>query len=58
MKTELFGKLGEQLVYAHTFSSENTTVTIIDYGARIASLSFKGVSCVCGFSDMAGYLAD
>lgn len=58
MKTNLFGKLGDTPVYAHTLSSENTTVTIIDYGARIASLTFKGVSCVCGFSDMAGYLAD
>ena len=58
MKTTLFGKLGDTAVYAHTLSSENTTVTIIDYGARIASLTFKGVSCVCGFSDMAGYLAD
>ena len=58
MKTTLFGKLGDTAVYAHTLSSENTTVTIIDYGARIAALTFKGVSCVCGFSDMAGYLAD
>ena len=58
MKTELFGKVGDRAVYAHTLSSKNTTVTIIDYGARIASLTFKGISCVCGFSDMAGYLAD
>ena len=58
MKTELFGKLGEQEVFSHTLSSKNTTVKIIDYGARIASLAYKGISCVCGFSDMAGYLAD
>ena len=58
MKTELFGKLGEQEVFSHTLSSKNTTVKIIDYGARIASLTYKGISCVCGFSDIAGYLAD
>ena len=58
MKTELFGTIGSQAVYAHTLSADHTTVTIIDHGARIASLTYKGVSCVCGFSDMAGYLAD
>jgi len=58
MKTERFGTLSDRAVYAHTLSSASTTVTIIVYGARIASLTFKGVSCVCGFSDMAGYLAD
>lgn len=58
MKTNLFGMLADQEVYAHTLSSNNTTVTVIDYGARIASLTYKGVSCVCGFSDMTGYLAD
>lgn len=58
MKTELFGTLGEKSVCSHTLSSGNTIVKIIDYGARIASLTYKGVSCVCGFADMAGYLAD
>ena len=58
MKTELFGTFGDQSVYAYKLASGNTAVTIIGYGARIASLTFKGVSCVCGFSNMAGYLAD
>lgn len=58
MKTELFGKLDEKGVYSYTLASPNTTVTIIEYGARIASLTHKGVSCVCGFADLAGYLAD
>ena len=34
MKTERFGKLGEQSVYAHPLSSGNTAVTIIDYAAK------------------------
>ncbi len=58
MKTEFFGKLGERDVYSHTLSSQNTTVKIIDYGARIASLNFKNTECVCGFSDMEGYIRD
>ena len=58
MKTAIFGTLQDKTVYSHTLSSGNTTATIIDYGARLASLTFKGVECVCGFSDMAGYLAD
>lgn len=58
MKTEFFGQANNTNVYVHTLSSSNTTVRILDYGARIASLNYKGVECVCGFADMAGYLAD
>lgn len=58
MKTYLFGQYNETPVFAHTLKSGKTEVTIIDYGARVQSLIFDGVSCVCGFSDMAGYLAD
>ncbi len=58
MNTKLFGTLDHTPVYAHTLTSGKTTVTIIDYGARIQSLIYDGVSTVCGFSDMAGYLAD
>ncbi len=53
-----FGTLNGRTVYAHTLTGKSTAATIIDYGARIQSLSFNGVSVVCGFSDMAGYLAD
>ena len=58
MKTYEFGKLQNETVYAHVLSSSKTTVTFIDYGARIQSLIFDGTSCVCGFSDMAGYIKD
>ena len=58
MKASIFGKLNEETVYAYTLSEGKTTVKIIAYGARIASLNFDGVETVCGFSDMAGYLAD
>lgn len=58
MKTYAFGSYQDKTVYAHVLASGKTEVTIIDYGARIASLIFDGVSCVCGFDTMAGYLAD
>ncbi len=58
MKTSFFGKAGEADVFAHTLSLGKTSVTILDYGARIASLKYRGVECVCGFSDMEGYLRD
>ena len=58
MKTQVFGTLNQQTVYSHTLSSGKTEVTLIDYGARIASLVYDGVSVVCGFSDMEGYLRD
>ncbi len=58
MTTTLFGNLNGNPVYAYTLASNDTRVRIITYGARIASLSFRGVECVCGFSDMTGYLAD
>jgi len=58
MKHSEFGTLDGKTVYAHTLTSENTAVTVIDYGARIQSLSFHGVSVVCGFCELSGYLAD
>lgn len=58
MKHSDFEAFGGKAVRAHTLTNENTTVTIIDYGARIQSLTFDGVSVVCGFSSLAGYLAD
>ncbi len=58
MKTALFGKAGMTDIFAHTLSAKDTAVKIIDYGARIASLTYKGVECVCGYSDMTGYLRD
>ena len=58
MKTTVFGTIGQNTVYAHTLSSGKTTVTVIDYGARIQSLIFDGTSCVAGFADMEGYLRD
>ena len=58
MKTKVFGKYNGTTVYAHTLKDQNTEVTVIDYGARIASLVYDGVSVVCGFSDMEGYLND
>ena len=58
MKTTVFGTIGQNTVYAHALSSGKTTVTVIDYGARIQSLIFDGTSCVAGFADMEGYLRD
>lgn len=58
MKHTLFGKIDEREVYAHTLKSENVTLTLIDYGARIQSLVFDGTETVCGFETLDGYLKD
>ncbi len=58
MKNELFGYVDHQRVDAHLLTDGAVTVKIIDYGARIASIRAWDTEVVCGFSDMAGYLAD
>lgn len=58
MACEIFGTLDGKVVYARTLRDENTAVTVIDYGARIQSLTYCGVSVICGFSTLSDYLAD
>ena len=58
MKQYEFGRYGEKTVFAYTLTSENVSVTVIEYGARIQSLTVDGVPIVCGFSCLDGYLAD
>lgn len=45
-------------VYSYTLSNQKTEVVLIEYGARVAKLCYDGVSVVCGFDRLEGYLAD
>jgi len=47
-----------QSVASYTLTRANTSVQIIEFGARIAQLIYDGVSVVCGFDTMEGYLKD
>lgn len=58
MEHKLFGYLENTPIHAHRLTDGYLAVTVIDYGARIASLTFGGRELVCGFDDMTGYLAD
>ncbi len=55
----LFGQMpsGEN-VNSYTLSNGNMSVKIIEFGARISKLIYDGVSVVCGFDTMDGYLKD
>lgn len=59
IKTVFFGKTpsGEE-VYTYEIKNGNTVVTIANYGARVLSLVYKGVSCVCGFNTLESLLND
>ena len=45
-------------VDACVLSKGDTVVTIIEYGARITDINYKGVQTICGWDKLEGYLAD
>ena len=45
-------------ISAYTLERADTSVQIIEFGARVARLVYNGVSVVCGFDTMEGYLKD
>lgn len=45
-------------IHQYTLSGDKLTVSIIEYGARIARLLVDGIDVVCGFDTLEGYLAD
>lgn len=54
-----FGKTADgRSVSSYTLSRGDISVRIIEYGARVSELIYDGVSVVCGFDDMDGYLRD
>jgi len=55
----VFGKTPDgQSVASYTLSRGKMSVTIIEFGARVAEVLFDGVSVVAGFDNMDGYLRD
>lgn len=54
-----FGKkpTGEA-VESYTLARADLSATIITFGARVAKLLYNGVSVVCGFDDMEGFMND
>ncbi len=55
----LFGTMPDgSEVRLYTMTGGKTSVSITEYGARIAKVLFDGVSVVCGFDSLEGYLAD
>lgn len=58
METSFFGKAQDTDVFIHTFGNDKITLSVTDYGARVVSLRYKNTECVCGFSDLSGYIKD
>ena len=56
MEKVLFGKLANGVkVHAYVIKNQNTEVTVLDYGAIVQSLKYKGVDVVLGFDDVSSY---
>ncbi len=56
MEKVLFGKLSNgQSVNAYVIKNENLEVTLLDYGAIVQSLKYKGVDVVLGYDNIEGY---
>ncbi len=54
---ELFGKMPDGTeIYAHTITSGDLSITVIDYGGALQKLVHKGTDIVCGYDDLEGYL--
>ncbi len=55
----LFGKTNDgNEVYAYTLERANSSARIIEFGARVSKFVYDGVSVVCGFDNMEGYIKD
>lgn len=56
IKKKLFGNLNGNDVYAYTLEGDGLCVTVIDYGAAIQSIKFRGRELVLGHDSLDGYL--
>ena len=55
----LFGNMPDGTpIHLYTMSGDGISVSVIEYGARIARLQVDGIDVVCGFDSLDGYLAD
>ena len=54
----LFGKFEGKDVYRYEICDGDMRVNLIEYGAAIQSLYFKGVDCVAGYDTLEGYIND
>ena len=55
----LFGNMPDgTAVSLYTMTQDGISVSVTEYGARITKVLFDGVSVVCGFNSLEGYLAD
>lgn len=56
MEKVLFGKLSNgKEVHAYTIKSENTEIVLLDYGATVQSLKYKGEDVVLGYDNIEQY---
>ena len=57
MENNIFGKLPSgELVHSYVIKGENTTATVIDYGATLTGLVAFGTDIVGGFDNIEAYL--
>lgn len=56
IERRLFGKIDGKNVYAYTLESGDLQVTLIDYGAAIQSLKYRGRELTLGHDSLEGYI--
>lgn len=58
IQESVFGRLDGKEILAYTLTSGDLSVTVSQYGARVAKALFAGTSVICGFDCLEGHLKD
>lgn len=56
MSKKLFGQTENRDIFEFTIESGELKVTLLEYGATIHNIFYKGTDCVLGYDDLEGYI--